>query len=433
MLRGSAILMSMVALLGPFTVSGQQDDGLPPAAAIPLERLRLSSPPALALLGISPASVTRPNTPRDLIASLVSAAGSSGIVPSGYSLETAPFWLTRHRSLTIANYYRASLLDRLRYFTAFSAATSREEPRSDSVRPDARVAMAIRTLLFNGRPNSNLLKAADSIRSLQLTYIDAYRRWETTKPAAGGIEARRQRLRRQEELLATLTTRVLLGPETSLRDSTMRTLARRDSARASLAAAERADAEVTRLENEMERLEARLESVAETWSDEDLEPDGFILEAAAGTRAVFDEGEWSREQVDGVGFWVTPMYRVARQRLELIGLGRYLTNVDEYDGTDLLDLGARIGLDIGRGALSAEVVRRSIHGSSDRGADAITPASSRWAAIFTYPLSRKLQVISSFGSDYRKPAGERPVIATIGLNLGVGAVMIVPTGRQRRQ
>src|SRR5688572_19458612 len=82
--------------------------GLPTAAASQeppspewLEDFRLSGPPALSLLGASASAVARPNTPRDLIASLVSGAGSEGIVPDGYSLETAPWWLTRHRHLTL--------------------------------------------------------------------------------------------------------------------------------------------------------------------------------------------------------------------------------------------------------------------------------------------------------------------------------------------
>jgi hypothetical protein len=46
--------------------------------------------------------------------------------------------------------------------------------------------------------------------------------------------------------------------------------------------------------------------------------------------------------------------------------------------------------------------------------------------LFDYPLPAKLHLVASFGSDFRRIDGKRPVIATLGINLGLGAVMIVP-------
>ena len=144
-------------------------------------------------------------------------------------METSPYWLVRHPALTLRDYYKASLGDRLLYFTAFSAATSRSSQR-DSIPGDARVSIAARTLLLNGRPSRALLATLDSIRAIQLTYITRYRRLESIKSAASTVAAQRRRLERNEELLSTLVTKVLVGPERELRDSTLRTLARRDSA-----------------------------------------------------------------------------------------------------------------------------------------------------------------------------------------------------------
>lgn len=429
-LRSRAIALAFAATLLPFDVlaQGESPRGTE-VEAIPLEDLRLSAPPALTLLGIAAASVARPNTPRDLIASLVSAAGSEGVVPNGYALETAPFWLVRHPALELREYYAAPLADRLKYFTSFSAATSRPTSRRDTVAGDAHVAIAIRTLLLNGRPSPGLLATAKSMRALQVSYISDYAKWETAKSAAPSLAALRQRLRRQEELLSSLTTRVLVGPEASLRDSTLRTLARRDSALALVAAGEAAEKRTEELESDLDALERRLGTLAKSFASQDLEPDGLVLEVAAGTRAAFGEGDWSRERVDGAGLWITPMYRLASHHLEIIATGRYLARVREYGSRDLFDLGARIGKDIGKASLSAEYVRRTLSGSE--AADVGAPpsrarrSSSRWAALFTCPLGGKLHAVASFGSDFRRPLGERPVIATIGLNLGVGAVMIV--------
>jgi len=226
---------------------------------------------------------------------------------------------------------------------------------------------------------------------------------------------------RQEDLLSTLVTKVLVGPERDLRDSTLRTLARRDSARAAVAAAESADDEVTRLEKEMESLESRLSKLASSFADRDAEPDGFILEVAAGVRALFEHGEWDREKSDGVGVWVTPMYRASASQLELIGIARYLTRVADYGNRDLLDLGARAGWDAGKAGMSAEWVRRSVREGG--------PSSTRWAALFDYKLPAKLNLVASFGSDFRRRAGKRPVVATLGINLGIGAITLVPSGK----
>jgi hypothetical protein len=413
------ILLLAAALAAPAPAGGQEDDRDPPPSDIRLEDFRLSGPPALSLLGISAASVSRPNTPRALIASLVSASGSSGLVPSGYALETAPFWLTRHPALQLSDYYRASLADRLRYFTAISVATSRPSSRSDSVAPDARVSIAVRTLLANGRPSVALRAISDTMRSAQHTYIMRYRRWETLRPVAATLEAQRRRLSRQEELLSTLVTKVLVGPDRELRDSTLRTLARRDSARGAVATAQSAEEEIARLERQMDALEERLSRLGEAHAEHDLEPDGFVLEAAAGTRAVFSHGEWDREKVDGIGAWITPMYRLSSARLELIGVIRYLTRVAEYDEDDLLDIGARAGFDVGPASISGEWVRRTVKADEER-------SSSRWAALFDYPLPAGLHVVASFGSDFRRSDGKRPVVATLGINLGIGALMLVP-------
>jgi hypothetical protein len=396
-----------------------------------LEDFRLSGPPALSLLGVSASSVARPNTPRDLIASLVSGAGSEGIVPDGYSLETAPFWLARHQALSLREYHSASLARRLLYFTSISVATARVRTRDSDDGHDAHAAIAVRTLLANGRPNSTLVKTAESIRKEQLAYIEAYRRWEVVSTASVPLSARRRQLDRQEELLSSLVTRVLVGQAAALRDSTMRVLARRDSLRSSVAAAEAAASDAGRLESEIEKIESRLETLGKRYSTEEIEPDGFILEVAAGTRAAFEGGQWGNQRVDGAGAWITPMYRIGSKGVELIGVGRYLSNVNEFDGRDLIDLGARVGFDIGRGSLSAEHVWRRISGSTQLSVndESVTgrKSSTRWAALFDYPIGGKLWAVASFGSDYRRPDGDRPVIATIGINLGFGAIEILPS------
>ena len=429
------IALLLVGFLAPAEgrTQGSERELVAPTA-IPLEDFRLSAPPAMTLLGAGASAVSRPNTPRDLIASLVSGAGSDGIVPDGISIETAPFWLTRHRGLTLREYHHSSLMDRLKYFTAISAGTSRDRQRGDSVN-DATVALAIRTLVANGRPSRALLAAGDSIRAQQLAYIETYRRWEAAHARATGIDARRKRLTQHEELLESLTLRVLVGPETSLRDSAMRTLARRDSLRAQIARNATAEAEADGLDKDLDRIEAKLGATAKEYASEEIEPEGFILEVAGGFRTRFHGAQWGRSSSDGVGIWITPMYRFAGSNAEIIGVARYLHSVNEYSGRSLFDFGARAGVEIGKGSVSAEHVWRNLAGTSSTDLVPGAPpydsreTSTRWSALFDYPIGGKLWLVASFGSDYRRSGGDRPVIATIGINLGFGAVEILPSRR----
>lgn len=391
----------------------------PPAAR--LESFRLSGAPALGLLGASSSSVLRPNTPRELIANIVSSAGSDRIVPDGFAMETAPFWLARHRRLSLGEYHRASLGDRLRYFTAVSVATTRERARADSLRADASAAIAVRTLLVNGRPSSALVAIGDSIRAQQIAYIEQYRRWETAQSVATGLETLQRQLDRQEQALASLVTRVILGGDGVLRDSASRVLQRRDSLRARVARAEEGARLAARFEADLDRTDARLATLARRFAGEEIEPEGFILEFAGGGRATFEEGEWTGSRRDGLGIWLTPMYRFAQSNFEMIGVLRYLTNVADYDGRDLLDAGARFGVEAGRGSLSAEHVWRSVDGGR---------STTRWTVSFDYPLDERIWAVASFGSDYRRPAGRRPAIATIGINIGFGAIEILPSPDQ---
>ena len=416
-----------LALLPPALLHSQTpeiDEGMR------LENLRLSGPPALSLLGVSD-GVSRPNTPRDLIASLVSGAGTEGIVPDGFALETAPYWLARRRLVSIRDYYGASLGRRLLYFTSVSVATSHTRPREDEDDYDANAAIAIRTLLANGRPNPRLTAAAAELREQQLAYIQAYREWEAASPRAAARSARRRRFAQQENLLSSLMTRVLVTPEPRLRDSTLRTLARRDSLREVVENVEQAAADTAELNRAMERIETRLSEIAEDLAAEELEPDGFILEIAAGTRARFPGGSWGRHEPDGFGAWVTPMYRFGSRGIEIIGVARYVLNVNEYRSRNVADFGARVGSDVGKGSVSAEHVWRSLHGGGVAdavpGAEPERKTTTRWAFLFDYPVSGKLRAVASFGSDYRRPRGDRPLIATIGLNLGFGAIELVPS------
>jgi hypothetical protein len=418
-MRLQAVLAAVCSLI-PAYVQGQGNE----ARALRLDNFRLSGAPALALLGSNVAAVARPNTPRDLIASLVSGAGSEGIVPDGFALETAPFWLARHRAMTLDDYYRASLPRRIVHFASISVATSRKPSRAEEDGFDSEGAIAIRTLLANGRPSAALLAVSDELRKKQQEYIEAYRAWESASPVAVRVAARRRQLGQLDDLLSSLTTRVLVTPAPSLRDSTLRVLARRDSLRALVNAGEEAAADTAELNRRMERLETEMATLGERFAAAEAEPDGFILEVAGGARAKFPDGRWDDERADGYAAWVTPMYRIGSRNLELIGVARVITSMEDYGGHSVADFGGRFGVGVGKGSFAAEHVWRRLHGNVADGPPADSRNSTRWAVLFDYPLSGRLWIAASFGSDYRRD-GDRPVIATLGVNLGAGAIELL--------
>jgi hypothetical protein len=424
----SRILFAVVAALS--LVPGAGHSQSLETGALRLDDFRLSGPPALGLLGSSVAAVARPNTPRDLIASLVSGAGSEGIVPDGFALETAPFWLARHRGMTLDDYYRASLPQRALQFAAISVATSRKRSRSEEDGYESEGAIAIRTLLANGRPSAALPAVTEELRMKQQEYIEAFRAWEAAAPRAVRVAARKRQLAQLEDLVSSLTTRVLVTPAPSLRDSTLRTLARRDSLRALVTTGEEAAADTAELNRRMERIETEMSKLGERFAAAESEPDGFILEIAGGARAKFPDGRWADERVDGYAAWITPMYRIGSRGLELIGVARIITSMEDYGGHSVADFGGRAGIGAGKGNFSAEHVWRSLHGNVEDGPQIDSRNSTRWAVLFDYPLSDRLWISASFGSDYRR-AGERPLIATIGVNLGAGAIEIL--GSRRRE
>src|SRR5438105_12696684 len=87
----------LAALTLPAALAAQKSatgDSVPNVAA-----LRAPATPAFVLLGISPSDVARPQTPSDLAVDLVTKASVSG-APNDVAVETSPYWLFGHPSLT---------------------------------------------------------------------------------------------------------------------------------------------------------------------------------------------------------------------------------------------------------------------------------------------------------------------------------------------
>jgi hypothetical protein len=432
-----------------------------------VDDLQVTGTPALTLLGVAATAVESPNTPRSLITNLVSAAGQTGVIPNGASLETAPYWLTPHDGLTLERYYRASLPDRLRYFTAFSFASARVAA-GDGDTANTRVAIALRTLLKNGHPSRALHETDSMLGALETTANvelraeraiarDLQKALQAVDPAhiksIGDVLPRIAGLRDSIQLtrdslaaaVATLDTLVARGASNTARAEATARVARALTLQAALRQrvdrVERASAQVAGLQaDSAQHDQARITALdaiparAKEYAEATRHPAGLVFEVAVGTRAEFARSLWTEGHSDGAGVWITPSYHTDDGRFALISIGRLLTNVREFEQRDLVDGGLKAvftfnKLDVGGEYVSRWLFKQTSHTTTSTGSEGTLSyaRTDRWSANANYPLTGDLTLAASFGSDYRRPAGERPVIATLGINLGLGAIELRST------
>src|SRR5262249_3413462 len=72
----------------------------PGAAGPAFNGLRTPTSPAFVLLGVAPTEVERPNTPADIAFSVLTPSAPFIGLPRNFALETSPYWLVSHPTLT---------------------------------------------------------------------------------------------------------------------------------------------------------------------------------------------------------------------------------------------------------------------------------------------------------------------------------------------
>jgi hypothetical protein len=154
----------------------------------------------------------------------------------------------------------------------------------------------------------------------------------------------------------------------------------------------------------------------------DAERVGFFLAVAGGQVWSIPDGDTKKAQVQRRGFWVTPSYRVracntASQdcvaSLDFIGVLRTLKD----PGKDVMwDYGARLLWRPSRQLyLSMEALRRTGLESTE------ASGTSRTVGMLEYRIRTDLAVYGSFGRDFEKDSGARPLVSVMGLNVGFGS------------
>ena len=107
--------------------------------------------PALSILGVSPASIERPATPRAFAASVLSGIErSKGDFPSNYALAIAPYWWLKHSNLEFDDTYTGLKFWRAIPQTFSITAATTDIPSSDSVTKGTRGSLGLYFKLFTG-------------------------------------------------------------------------------------------------------------------------------------------------------------------------------------------------------------------------------------------------------------------------------------------
>src|SRR5262245_49784361 len=112
-----AVLVCAIAL--PVAAAAQA----PNAEPIKLTDLKTPASPAFQLLGIAPTDVERPTTPRAFAVSLLSTLQKSdSVLPNGFAMEVAPYWLVPHNQLQFSTYINPSPAQSIRQTFSISVA-----------------------------------------------------------------------------------------------------------------------------------------------------------------------------------------------------------------------------------------------------------------------------------------------------------------------
>jgi hypothetical protein len=123
--------------------------------------------PAFSVLNVTPQSVTRPSSPRELVVGILNSLDANGNPQQGIALDTAPYMLMAGDGITIAS-YRDDRLIRILSRSQLSLATTKGQNDADKA---FRAAASIRVTLWD-KGDPRLDKQLDSCFELALRLPD---------------------------------------------------------------------------------------------------------------------------------------------------------------------------------------------------------------------------------------------------------------------
>jgi hypothetical protein len=443
-------LAAIVATLAPCAAARGQ--------TTPPFQLELSTPDnaAFSILGVSPAQIERPTTPKALSLSLLAAAtDDANLIPNEYAVAAAPFWMRPNR-LTIDQYVRPSVGQSLAQTFTISFATTPSSGNTDvglgfSTSPlaghgSAAMADALailsaahaRYLAADGLLDvlSEIVKARSlerlgnsPARAVLQRFIDH----PTAEPLQRFLE------QRYEELLASVVA-----------DRLMERVA--DPAKVATAKANALRAAKATLDDAVDTLfasdplpfipgidptivayralgqllpsigamrtsaEASMKTVVSDVHAEDKLRMGWMLGVSAAFASRVPNDEFTGGRYLRNAFWITPAYRHEATHVEVIGLVKW-TQRNAAEGPDLFDFGARAIKQGERTSAGAEFLGRSPRSSGDT-----SPLTQRLTVNADYRVAGTAFVTFAFGKDFADPSAGKPtggLVSILGVSIGL--------------
>jgi hypothetical protein len=354
----------------------------------------LSAPtsPAFVLLGLAPASVDRPDSSKALIVNAFSDLAESDGLPQDYALEVTPFWMKSNRTLSFTEYQNpglAAIWQQLRISVATAPMRGADES-ADSI--GTKLGVGFNTKISNGRPNPTMQASLERLFAENTRLLAADRELEDIEET---LETRREELEGLTENAKRADLIAIIG-------EIEKTLSKKQ-------------AEIDGIEAGIMRRSLEVQSL-------DAERVGFFLTVAGGQVWDFADDDTRNASANRMGLWVTPAYRVLRcasceASFDFIGVARMLKDPD-IDA--MIDVGGRLVWRVNtRFSTSFELLRRKAPDTVGANEESIQD-SNRTAALLEYRIQDDLILFGTFGQDFEKATGAKPLVTLLGMNFGFG-------------
>jgi hypothetical protein len=373
MLKKSCLVL--VFLTVSITAAFAQSD-----TKITIDDLSAPQSPAFVLLGVSPANVERPETPKAFALNLLDKVTTSNGLPRNYALEVAPYWLASHPNLQFADYQNPNVRRSILQTLLISVGTAPIPGATETDDPiGTKIGLGARTAIFNGRANSGITRLVKQIESIDDEVFDL--------------------MEKEDDLLEA----VKANPNDK-----------------------QAAADLAAVQKSIVDTRAKTESLALQIQTLDAERVGFFLNIAGGQVWTVLEDDIRQSQTEKRGIWVTPSYRWrgcaddkdCESSVDAIAVVRALK---EPANDTVWDYGGRL---VWKGNkefnVSLEALRRHQTGSATEDDD-----SNRTVGVLEYRIREDLILFGSFGQDFKQVTGTKPLVSFLGLNLGFGKKAVV--------
>jgi hypothetical protein len=367
-------------------------------AQIAINELAAPTSPAFVLLDVSPSSIERPESAKGFVVNAINKLTSAQGFPKDYALEVAPYWMRAHPTLSFDQYQNPSIVQNLRQSFVVSVATSPIAAAQKGADPlGTHLAVGLHTKVLNGRPHPAMTAKLEFLAKSN----DVLFRLDDEK------EALEKEVAAKETELAAATTTEAKAPVITVLEFTRKQLAAKNEA-------------IVKQEGDIKRTSLEVQAF-------DAQRVGAFLAVSAGQVFDFVGDDTANAEAKRRGFWLTPAYRKVacmtatadcQTTVDFIGVVRVLKD----PGADrMIDYGGKLAWHPKKSLnLSFEALRRIAPedaGPSNESSD----DSNRMAGMIEYQITDDFSLYGTFGQDFKKATGAKPLVSLLGLNFGFGS------------